>query len=70
MLCIKYYFYFINGDCNVAIFDDYTKIGFTAGITVKYTSENAHNNIKLDKTRKIVENTLNESELKFGELKK
>ena len=34
--------------------------------TVKYTSEYVYNIIKLDETRKNIENTLHESEQKYG----
>ena len=34
--------------------------------TVKYTSEYVYNNIKLDKTRKFIENTIHEYEQKYG----
>ena len=34
-------------------------------ITVKFTSEYVYNKIKLDKTRKMVENTIQEYEQKF-----
>ena len=35
-------------------------------ITVKYTCEYVYNNIKLDKTRKIVENTAQAFGQKYG----
>ena len=34
--------------------------------TVKYTSEYVYNNIKMDKTHKIVENTVQEFGQKYG----
>ena len=33
---------------------------------VKYTSENVYDDIKLDKTREIVENTIDQNEQKYG----
>ena len=36
--------------------------------TVKYTSEYVYNNIKLDETREIIENTLHDYQQKNGEI--
>ena len=35
--------------------------------TVKYTGKDVHSRIKLDKTREIIENTIQEYEQKYGE---